>query len=350
MYVGLDMSNHMYPLESGDYVALHHIQEGVVGHYLMINTLSSDGKVIHESDTIVTEFVDSDWGHDYHQNHFKVIRTADGTIYKMDHYVPGAHLTDSPPQAAIVIYDTAYRKRIIEVPDIIDKTQVKAWLLRRLEDRTLLIETVNFGESGNYYLIDIETGELLRRTHIRSDHGESVVPYIRRTGEIYYPSAGYEDGYCYLDIIRSVHDTLRPRPRFQIADAGFTFNPSWMHPLLDGSFLITGVYHSFVNDVFAGTFSDEMLVTPEMLGLVPTSVADQVVDQDDLLLYPSLAYDVLYITDSRRHIDDVVIINSTGQATRQTVTDARIDVTSLEPGITWLLLLDGSSSRAFVKI
>lgn len=44
MYADLDMSNHMYPLESGDYVALHHIHEGAVGHYLMINTLSSDAR------------------------------------------------------------------------------------------------------------------------------------------------------------------------------------------------------------------------------------------------------------------------------------------------------------------
>jgi hypothetical protein len=329
---------------------LESVQKDDNGSMLIIDTISTNGIYLNESDTIYSIFKDSDWEDARWSDTYKMIENGDGKLYYMDTYVPGT-ITQDKPMVTLRSFQNGIELTKLDLNYLNIDNHVDAWQILSVSNSNILIRSVNFDKTVDYIIID-KLGKLMNKFNYSSRNSGDVIPALGPNGSLMFAKTGKQaNGKNFIDFYQTDQESFKLISSFSISNPIHVAVPSRLINLDDGDFLLDVMHSEEFGNTTKGRFHTTFRFSPMQIGVVSNINENKNVPQ--ILIYPNPAVDYLIIASDSPY-DEVEVTNISGIRIKVFHKNIQnIDISTMPNGIYFCELRNNGKPIArekFVKI
>lgn len=259
-------------LKDGIYEVVEYYMQDPKGSYITIDTINEDGLLINNTDTIISEIKQVDWGDSYWDSTYKTFRADNGILYYLDFYVPGKFTKDTA-RAFLRMRDGNNIKNI-NLDQYISTKDVRYWYIKYLDKSLILIDIFHFDFEKSYLILTLD-GTLVKSYKHTGVYTYTDFPILNPdTSFIITQATQLAGGYYGLDYyqIGPENNSIKKTASWTLKRDKYIYYPSRIKPLDNGDFLISGRHSEDENGNFESRFMTDIKVRSQDIGLKPINV------------------------------------------------------------------------------
>lgn len=307
----LDMSVQLNTIDQNSIEVRHHFLKDTSGAYIVIDTIGINGQYLNSSDTLFSSYMDVNWDQTYWSSDHVMTKDEEGRFYWIDFCSPGGTSTDSPQAQLIIEVGGSTSKIPLQAynPGGI----VKYWKVVDVTDSLIMINAIRHDFTNDFIILN-HSGQLIKLIHSEKESHDAI-PVMDEKGHFILPEyGGIQNGKHQLEFYQPMGNHLELISSFSIADPDYLMLPVYMEKLENGNYLLYGMHTKAISSTqVEGRFMTDILLTPQMIGLEPVSIAPEIIVKPAFKIWPNPAGAYLHLDFEIPVTGQVFIFDSNGR-------------------------------------